>query len=76
MKGNFYYLSLNGKNTISQGFEGEFLLFVLNGKNTPILSFWPQMLSLTLEFSQKTMFLNKFLNIPSILNLSLPLFLG
>ena len=37
------------------------------------------MSSLTLELSQKTgktMFLNKFSNIPSILNLSLPLFLG
>ena len=44
-----------------------------------ILPFLPQMPSLTLELSQKakkTMFLNKFLNIPSILNLSLPLFLS
>ena len=45
-----------------------------------ILPFWFQISSLTPELSQKTkknyVFLNKFLNISSILNLSLPLFLG
>ena len=59
--------------------KGNFCFLSLNGKNTPILPFWPQILSLILEFTQKTqktMFLNKFCNISSILNLVLPLFRG
>ena len=44
-----------------------------------ILPFWPQILSLTKELSQKTKknyVLRKMLSISSILNLSLPLFMG
>ena len=45
-----------GKCSISRGFEGEFLLFVpeWHKKTLPILPFWPQMPSWTLEFSQTT----------------------
>ena len=71
----------NWKNAqFPRSLKGNFYCLSLNGKNTPISPFLPQIPSLTLELNQKTnkktLFLNKFLNIPSILNLSLPLFLG
>ena len=64
------------------GLKGNFYCLSMIGKNTPILLFWHQMPSLTPELSQKKKQTPKYyvfeqiLNISSILNLSLPLFLG
>ena len=61
LKGNFYSLSLDGKNIPHFTILTPNLLF--DSRTEP-------------ENSKKTMFVNKFLNISSILNLSLPLFPG
>ena len=59
--------------------KGNFYCLSLNGKNTPHFTILTPKPFLILELSQKTpktMFLNNFFNISSILNLSLPLILG